>query len=84
MLRYLLRALALKEEIGKVGWKDADNVKLEPAALPVVLPQHGCLLHHDALVKVALVHPDQQVQQVDGVTDVVGHKPTLRWTSWSF
>ena len=62
MFRHLLRALALKEEVGKVSWQDADYVQLQPSALPVVLPQHGRVLHHDALVKVALVHPDQQVQ----------------------
>ena len=75
---HLLRALALEEEVGEVGRQDAEYVQLEPAALPVVLPQHGRLLHHDALVKVALVHPDQQIKQVDCVADIVDHQPTLR------
>ena len=75
--RDLLRAFALEEEIGKVCRQDADDVDLEKLALPVVLPEHGRLLHHDALVKVALVHPDQQVQEIDGVADVVHQQPAL-------
>ena len=78
MFGHLLRALALKEEVSKVSWQDAEYVQLQPAALPVVLPQHGRLLHHDALVKVALVHPDQQVQEIDGVADVVNQQPALK------
>ena len=81
MSRHLLRALALEEEVGEVCGQDAENVQLEPPALPVVLPQHGRLLHHDALVKVALMHPDQKVQQVDCVTNIVNQQPTLRISS---
>ena len=74
----LFRAFALEEEVGKVCRQDADDVDLEKLALPVVLPQHGRLLHHDALVEVALVHPHQQVQQVDCITNIIDQKPTLR------
>ena len=78
MSRHLLRALALEEKVGEVCGQDAEYVQLESPALPVVLPQHGRLLHHDALVEVALMHPHQQVQQVDCITDIIDQKPTLR------
>ena len=77
---HLLRALALEEEVGKIGGQDAEHVQLEPPALSVVLPQHGGLLDHDALVQVALVHPHQKVEKVDCVADVVDNQPTLWWT----
>ena len=74
---HLLRALALEEEVGKIGGQDAQHVQLKPPALSVVLSQHGGLLDHDALVQVALVHPHQKVEKVDCVADVVDNQPTL-------
>ena len=67
----ILMAFGGKQKVGKISGKDAYNVNKKVRTFDIIFPQEFGILDHQSLFKIALVHADEDVSNIEKFTEVV-------------